>query len=131
MNDLIAEFNRVTALTVVNPTPYALVLQYGGVYSESYIPKGTVLGEVFGTQAYIWEIDHGDYMMVDQDYVLDTSELKAPRSILTFVREENSTNNMANCTIVTTDGPRFFLQTTSDIPIGAEVVYFILGHMYI
>jgi hypothetical protein len=131
MEELIASFNKATCLTYHNPTGFDLVVEGWAVYTRSYIPEHTIIGEIFGEQRYIWEMNHSDYVIVDQDYVLDTSTLPSPRSIVTMVREENATNNMANCTVVTCDGPRFFLQATKDILPDTELVYYVLGHMYI
>lgn len=127
MEQLIASFNR--AVSISTSTPIQLVLEDGGVVTYSPISRGTVIGEVYGTPAYIWELDHSDYIIIDQDYVLDTSTLPSPRSILTMVREENNTHNMGNCTINTVtfaEGHRFFMQATSDIMPGSELVYYIL-----
>lgn len=132
MEQLIADFNRSTILTFANHTHYDLIYDAGGVFTRTPIAKGSIIGEVYGARAYIWEIDHSDYLIIDQDFVLDTSQLPIPRPILSMVREENSTNHMANCTIVTSeDGTRFHLQATADIGTNCELVYYILGHMYL
>lgn len=131
MEQLIADFNRVTSLSVSNPTPFDLRLEDGGVVTYSYIPCNCIIGEIQGDPAYIWELNHSDFMIVSEEYVLDMSRSSFPRSILTMVREENASTNMANCTIVSCDGPRFFLQATKNIVATSELVYYDLGHMYI
>lgn len=131
MEQLIADFNRITSLTVSNPTPFDLRLEDGGVVTYSYIPRDCIIGEIKGDPSYIWELDHSDYMIVAEEYVLDMSRSQLPRSILTMVREENASTNMGNCTIVSCDGPRFFLQATTNIVATSELVYYTLGHMYI
>ena len=131
MEQLIADFNRVTSLSVSNPTPFDLRLEDGGVVTYSYIPRDCIIGEIKGEPSYIWELKHSDYMIVASEYVLDMSRSPCPRSILTLVREENASSNAANCTIVSCDGPRFFLQATKNIVATSELVYFDLGHMYI
>lgn len=131
MEQLITDFNRVTCLSVSNPTPFDLRLEDGGVVTYSYIPRDCIIGEIKGRPAYIWELDHSDFMIVAEEYVLDMSRCPAPRSILTFMREENASVNMANCTVVTTEDHRFFLQATTNIVATSELVYYVLGHMYI
>lgn len=132
MDDLIEDFSRSLTLSVYDPTPFSLIYQYKSVYTYSYINKGTIIGEIVGKPAYIWEIDHSDYIIIDQDYVLDvSSSCNGRRSVLTLVREENDSNNAANCTIVSTteDTPRFFLQATTNITPDTELVYYVLRFM--
>jgi hypothetical protein len=39
----------------------------GGVYCGAPIAAGTVLGRIRGRPAYIWELEHERYMIVDRD----------------------------------------------------------------
>jgi hypothetical protein len=135
MDSLISQFNKATVLSPYNDTPYDLRLIDGGVYTSVEFPPDVILGEIHGVPSYIWDITHDDYMIVDKEYVLDVSAVPHPRSIVTFIREENATFHAANCTIKTvldahTGAARFFLQTTTTIMPDSELVYFILGHMY-
>lgn len=105
----------------------------GGVYCKEFIPAGTVLCEVLGVRSYIWEINHTEYVIVDRDYVVDIRGNKhdgACGTILSAIREENATDNGANCTIEIIDSegttePRFFIRATRDIEPGTEIVYYV------
>lgn len=109
-----------------NPIPFNLTRESdGGIYTYSFIRCGTILGEIRGYPAYIWEMFHSHYMIVDRDYVIDVLD---EYSILGYIREENATNNVGNCTIVSTDEetPRFYIQATRDIVATSEMVYYVL-----
>ena len=97
----------------------------GGVYCTAPIAAGTVLGEIRGVPAYIWELNHNRYMIVDRDYVLDVSAAPA-NDWVSWVREENASWSATNCTIESPDdGQRFYLRATVDIPAHTELVYFV------
>jgi hypothetical protein len=96
-----------------------------GVFCAAPIAQGTIIGEIIGVPRYIWEIDHDMYVIVDQDYVLDVSNTNG---VLVCIREENSTMNMANCTVVS-DEARFFFQATVDIPPHTELVYYVISSL--
>jgi hypothetical protein len=97
----------------------------GGVYCGAPIAAGTVLGRIRGRPAYIWELEHERYMIVDRDYVLDVSGATAPEDWVTWVREENATWSATNCEIATDDdGATFFLRAKADVPAHTELVYF-------
>lgn len=128
MEDLIYAFHRCNRVSSLHPTPFALELQPGGgVYTTQFLPAHTQLGEVHGDPMYIWDISHTDYMMVEEDMVLDLSN-QHPRSILTYVREQNASPHPANCIFITqtcheTGTNRFFLYTQEAIHMGEELVY--------
>ncbi len=130
MEDLIAEFNRATVLQWYNPTHFNLeVAVGGGVLTNSFIKNGTVIGEIEGEPMYIWDMNHHDYIIVGDEFVLDVSR-QSPRNILSYVREENQSNSPNNCIIETvvqvhTGDTRFFLQSIRDIHIGEELVYLV------
>lgn len=106
----------------------------GGVYCATPIPAGMIIGEVRGEPKYIWEIDHERFVIVDKEYVIDVS---SEHSVVSRIREENATMNRANCTIVSVVGDSesgeasFFFQTVADIPEYTELVYYVIGHMYL
>lgn len=135
MDDLLMQFQRCSTLTLYNPTPFALdVLPGGAVVTKQYIPIHTVLGEIVGEPKYIWDIEHQDYMIVGDEFVLDVS-MQFPRPILTYVREENMSGEPANCILVTescdhTGTNRFFLQTTRAISPDEELVYITMDYPY-
>jgi hypothetical protein len=134
MDGLIAQFSRSTTLHFYNPTQFELEFYNEGVHTHNRIPADTVVGEIEGDPAYIWDISHNDYIIVGEDFVLDCSKL-TPRPILTMVREENSTNEYANCMIVSvvnerTGYTKFFLKTIADVWEGTELVYTVDEYMY-
>lgn len=104
----------------------------GGVYCAAPIPAGTMIGEVRGEPKYIWEIDHDRYVIVDEDYILDVT---TEYDVVSRIREENATANGANCTVVSVAGDNgqnsFFFQAVTDIPAYTELVYYVIGHMYL
>lgn len=135
LEELIADFNRATVLHWYNPTPFHLSVQNGGgVITHSFIPKNTTIGEIEGEPMYIWDMTHYEYIIVGDEYVLDVSK-QSPRSILSYIREENQTDLPNNCTIITTNdyntgNTRFFLQSIRDIQIDEELVYFVPSDIY-
>lgn len=128
MEELCADFARSTQLQVYNSTPFQLYLGVGGgVFAGERFLAYTCIGEIVGLPAYIWDLDHHDYLIVDDEYVLDVS-LLSPRSILTWMREENQTDSLSNCVIrmevnEKTQESRFFLWTTKRIDVDEELVY--------
>ena len=127
MDDLILSFQRGTTLTFYNPTPYDLFVHDGCVYSNQWIARNTRLGELHGTPCYIWDMTHHDYMIVHDEMVLDVSE-NCPRSILTYVHEENQSSNPANCVVTietcdVTGKNMIFLDALRNIQPLEEVVY--------
>lgn len=98
---------------------------------DTYLPAGTLLGELEGTPRDISEVYHADYLVLTETWVLDVRPDygggvtgDADRSVLTWVAEDNDTYAPANCRIVRDLATqRFFLQTT--VPVGAntELVY--------
>lgn len=101
------------------------------VYSMEHIPRDTCIGFLEGSPMYIWDISHSEYIFVEEDLVLDMSEV-SPRSILSFMHCEDETDNEANCVVVVdhnhvTCETRFFVKTICDIYPGHEVVYSVDG----
>lgn len=126
---LAAEFARASSLSHVNDTLFSL--EYDPVermvVSRQFIPKGTRIGYVAGIPTYIWDITHAEYMFVNDEQVLDVSNLY-PRPITTMIRNENDTWNHANSIMyVENDDDRHetmvSLYATADIRPGDEIVY--------
>lgn len=116
----IAEFATALSVSARGPPPVYLAAD-GGVYAARHIRAGTILGEIIGEPRYFWEVDHGRYMVVDSDYVIDVTAQWARGDLLVRVREENESMNASNCTI---DGEgRFFLRAFADVSPGTELVY--------
>lgn len=134
-NELCEAFNRGTQLQIYNPTPFDLYLGIGGgVFSNQQIYSYTYIGELEGECVYIWDMPHYDYLIVGDEFVLDPSQL-SPRPILTWMREENQSDNIANCVIRMevndhTGETKFFVWTTRRIDIGEELVYTVVDYMY-
>ena len=128
MEELCSDFARSTQLQIHNPTSFQLYLNVGGgVFSSQQLFAHTCIGEIEGVPMYIWDVDHNDYMIVDDEFVVDVSQT-CPRSILTWVRDENQSDAVANCVIrmdvnETTRETRFFLWTTARLDEGDELVY--------
>lgn len=135
MDDLLFEFQRCATLSMYNPTPFHLEMKIGGgVITKQCLPQSVTLGEVHGIPTYIWDITHTDYMIVADEFVLDVSQ-QYPRPILTYVREEQSTESFANCLLITescehTGTNRFFLRTIREIQPGEELVYITMDYPY-
>ncbi len=134
-NELCEVFARATQLRVYNPTSFDLYIGVGGgVFSNQQIYAYTFLGELQGECEYIWDVTHYDYLIVGEEFVLDASKL-SPRPILTWVREENQSDNFANCVIrmevnERTGETKFFLWSTKRIDVGEELVYTVVDYMY-
>lgn len=133
MDDLIARFAnvvRVSHAPSASTIPQLTLLTTHdgvGVFSTAPIAAHTTLGEIVGYPMYIWDMDHSDYVIVGEEFVLDVSNLN-PRPILCNVREDNSSPNRSNCCIHTmvneeTGDARFFLVSFRDIDTSEEIVY--------
>lgn len=126
MEQLIADFQKVATLTIVNNTLYQLYYDGTGVMSVDYIAKGSYIGEIPGVPQYIWDISHTEYVLVDEDMVLDVSMNR--QSILTYLREDSQSENVANCQIIVEHDDqqketRVFVVATENIVPGQEIVY--------
>jgi len=128
MESLICDFVRATTLSTINPTPFDLRLHDNAVYSFSHIPQHTILGEIRGDPRNIWDIKHKDYMLISTELAIDLS-CKCTRSIVTFIREENETEMLPNCTVIVIplqDGSiRYYMKTIIDVYPGTELVYWV------
>ena len=118
-------FSKSLNINVKNNTPYNLYLQNGSLYSGQIIKENTVIGEINGYPCYIWEINHNDYIIIDNEMILNTQIYK--EDIVSYVREENETSNISNCFIkmyINQYGnKKFYLVTKSVILPCEEIVY--------
>lgn len=108
---------------------------YGlGVFSSVRWAYGAILGELEGTVKSLHEVYHDNFMYLEDEVVLDVSgqlEHSGQRSILTYINEDNATQNPANCRIMTNGGwggwgaggYRYYLVTTREVYPGEELVY--------
>lgn len=122
MDELIAKFHQTTLF-------HFHLNGDEGVVTESLIANNTFIGEITGEPMYIWDICHHDYIVVDQDYVLDVSN-EMQTNIFSFIRDENATGKVANCKMYSecdhyTGTTRFFLKSTREIQIGEELIYYV------
>lgn len=125
MDDLIDAFNRGANVETVDKA----VLVDGKVFAQIFIPACTSIGQLPGVPAYIWEMHHPHYIFIDDDRVLDVSQLE-PRPTLSFIRDDDESDAAANCVvdIRETYGPdvytlSFWLMSTRPILPGEEIVY--------
>lgn len=118
-------FSKGAILTVRNYTGRCLYLQEGGVYTGEYLQKNTVIGDIQGDPAYLWDVSHRDFLFVDHDLVLDVHRFK--HNILSYIREENETSHVSNCFLQMDVDPlgneRFYLVTKTPIMPHQELVY--------
>lgn len=118
-------FSKSANITVENNTPYELYLNETGLCSGQILEQGLIIGEIYGDMAYIWELDHIDFIILDNDFVLDVKKYK--KHILTYIREDNETSNLNNCCIqMMTDEKnisRFYIITEKIIMPHEELVY--------
>lgn len=128
-DDLISCFVKSTTLTWVNDSRFSLEYEYDAecVIARECIRKGECLGEIMGEPSYVWDIGHNDFMFVSDDMVLDVSR-NVPRTVLTLMRDENTSANESNCTIVVhqdhnASTTKFYVYATLDINKGDELVY--------
>lgn len=131
MDALCADFEMATQLRFYNPTYFNLYIDPGddgkGVYTDQFIPSNTCIGEIEGEPAYIWDIRHTRYLIVDDDFVLDVSKLN-PKPVFAWLREDNESDSFANCIIQCqtnheTGENKFYLWSISPISQGQELVY--------
>lgn len=129
MEQLIADLVKFTCLNWKNDSHFSLEYHCDtqSVISNEFIRAGECLGELYGEPKYIWDVQHNEYMFVDEDMVIDVSKM-IPRTVLTLIRDENLTENESNCEIIVYQDEmiretRFFIYTTTDIFRGQEVVY--------
>lgn len=124
--DLLTEsFSKSLNINVKNNTPYNLYLQNGALYSGQIIKEDTIIGEISGHPCYIWELNHNDYIIIDNELVLNTLFYK--ENILSYVREENETTNLSNCFIKMLidkyDNKKFLLITKNIVLPCEELIY--------
>jgi len=100
IDQLAAQFGKTTSINIINNTPYHLFYddEMNSVKSEEYIMEGSKIGIVPGDPKYIWEISHSEYMFVNDEYIVDVSNLY-PRPLITYIRNENESWTRANCII--------------------------------
>lgn len=125
VDDLSEYFSNSVTINLNNPSSYRLYINNRRVYTEEYIPSNTVLGELNGKSTYIWEIKHNNYIIVDDELVLDIEDTK--NNILNMVQEENCSNNVSNSYIYmytkTNGDVHFFIITKEHIMPNQEIVY--------
>ena len=121
----LTEMFAASAISVKNPTQIALYVKNNALYANQVIMENTIIGEIYGDPAYIWEIQHNHYILINNDMVLDI--LRYMDSVISYVREENQTYQMSNCYIrMITEKDcttRFFLITKGMIMPHEELVY--------
>ena len=133
-DELCTQFRNATKLRSKNdyydPTTFQLYLgDDGGVFSSQQIYKNTFIGEIYGVPEYAHIITHEEYIIISDGFVLDTSIIPLPRSILTCLRCEWESEKTGNCIIrmeinEETHESRFYAWTTERIDEGEEIVYF-------
>lgn len=125
VDELIDSFSKSVLINLYNPSPYQLYVKDGALYTEVYIPPNHVLGELSGTPSYIWEMKHNDYIIVDDELVLNIENTK--HNMLHFVQEENCSRNISNSRIwmqLSKDGDKnFYLLSKNEIFPHQEIVY--------
>lgn len=125
MDEFTEVFNNSVLISIHNSSPYHLCVQQGALYSMEYIGENIVIGELQGTPCYIWEINHNEYIIVDDELVLNIQQYKT--SMLSHIREENMSSNPSNCyirmVIKKDGGAHFHLITKRPVLPGQELVY--------
>lgn len=100
IEQLAAQFGKTTTINIINTSPY--YLKYNDeeqkVISNEWIYEGSRIGIIPGEPKYIWEISHSEYMFVNDEYIMDVSNLY-PRPLITYIRNENESWTRANCII--------------------------------
>lgn len=128
-DDLIAAFNR--AMLVSGASNYACNynLSCDGtdacVRTDTFIPSGACIGELYGEPRYIWDMTHSEYVFIDEDMVVDVSA-QSPRQVLSFLREDNQSDQHVNAEIIvqeTSEELHFYVFSTRPIFPGEEIVY--------
>lgn len=118
-------FSNSAIITLHNPSPYKLYVSNRALHTQGSLEAQTVVGELTGNPAYIWETRHNEYILIEDELVLDVQQHKT--NMLNHVREENWSENLSNCYIrmrVSQNGDtRFYLVTKADIYPHQELVY--------
>jgi hypothetical protein len=129
MDALIANFNRSTCIGDYSLNGCNFRMTYnsdvGCVVALQHIPLQSCIGEIFGEPQYIWDVVHCNYLLIDDDMIIDVSQ-QPTRQVLSFINENNQTVGVPNCEIVARDEGsklRFFVFATSSIRAGEEIVY--------
>lgn len=125
IDELTESLSNTVIISLHNPSPYHLYMNNRALYTEGLICGEMVIGEITGNQVYIWETQHNEYILIENELVLDIQQNK--KNMLNHVREENCSNNPSNCYIhmvVRKDGStHFYLCTKQDIFPHEELVY--------
>ena len=132
MDDIIDSWSRGFHIDIPNDSYFltAYDVNIRGVVAKEFIPVGSVIGEIRGETIYIWDITHSDYLFIDEDIVLDVSgnnNSGVPRTVLSFIRDDNQSDTTKNCIIQVQQDDlafltRFFVYSTRDIYAGEELV---------
>ena len=129
MDDLGACFLRSVSIVGHNNRGCYYNLEYdpesGRVISATTVLKGAVLGALYGTPRYIWEVNHSEYIFVDEDLIVDVSH-EVPRQILSLMRDDNQSDQPSNCEVRVEhleDIMHFSVVATRNICPGDELVY--------
>jgi hypothetical protein len=121
----LADMFAASSISVKNQTPFTLYVNNNALYTKQIIMENTIIGEVYGDPAYIWEIQHTNYVLINNDMVLDV--LRYMDLDISYVREENQSYQISNCYIrMITEKDcttRFFLITKRVIMPNEELVY--------
>lgn len=144
MDEIISQLQRSLVINIVNNTPFDIYTnvdvstlqssEHVGVFTRSFIAKGTVIGEIVGDPMYVWDMSHNDFIIVGEEFVLDMSK-QVPRTVLSYLREDNQSPYKSNCIIsqhvcYQTGDTKFFLVAMSDIHPSEELVYTVTDFMY-
>jgi hypothetical protein len=128
MEELLAAFSTHCSLlpASVHINNYLYLRDDNNVYTSIYIPANTVLGEIYGVIKNYFEVNHTQYMVLNDERVLDISEqilFYETRDIITFIAQDNWSWNHVNCVIERNDEGRFYMKTTKPIDVHQELVY--------
>lgn len=125
MDEFTEVFNNSVLISIYNPSTYHLCIQQGSLYTMECIGENTIIGELQGKPCYIWEIKHNEYIIIDDELVLDVQHHKG--NMLSHIREENMTTSPSNCYInkvVKKNGnTHFYLVSKTYIAPSQELVY--------
>jgi hypothetical protein len=125
MDELASMFMSANSISLYNPSHYNLYMMQGALFTSDPIHANSIIGEICGDRAYIWELNHDNYLLVNDELVLDIHRYMS--NMLSHVREENQTSAHSNCHIhmvSDTNGTiKFYLVCNRPIPPHTEVVY--------
>lgn len=102
-----------------------LYLHSDGLYTSQFVAANTIIGELTGKPTYVWDVKDTNYVIIDDDMVLDIGEYQS--NIVNHVQEENCTINPSNSyvsmSLLKDGGSRFYLITNQNIMPFREIVY--------